>query len=403
MATGPDPIFLVQRFGTPLYVYSQAAIVKRFHKLQGAFRRPGTLICYALKANSNRAVCRILAKAGAGAEVVSGGELNRAGAAGFSPGKTVFSGVGKTAEEMVLGLRQGILAFHVESSEELDVLESAARRLRLPARFCVRLNPDVKARTHPHVTTGRAENKFGMEEAQALAMARRALKSPWLRFQGLQCHIGSQIREIEPFRRATVVVARVLRRLAAEGIRFSLIDMGGGIAISQAGEGELNLASLAGTFSRIFAAWPQTRLIIEPGRYLVADAGILLTRVLYRKKTSRRRFLVVDAAMNDLARPALYGAFHPIVPVRARPGPRQRVDVVGPVCESGDFLARQRLLPPVEPGDILAVLKAGAYGFAMSSQYNSRPRAAEVLISGSKARLIRRRETIQDLVRQELG
>ncbi len=399
----PDLPLLARRFGTPLYVYSQDDIQERLVRLRKSFRRPGTLICYALKANSSRAVCRILAQAGAGAEVVSGGELLRAGAAGFSPDKTVFSGVGKTAEEMSLGLRRGILSFHVESSEELDALEYLARRLRKPAPYCVRLNPDVQARTHPHVTTGRAENKFGVEEADALAMARRGRKSPWLRFQGLHCHIGSQIRDTGPFGRAAAAVARILRLLEAEGLEVSLIDMGGGFGISQQGEGALDLAGLARTYSRAFAAWPRARLIIEPGRYLVAEAGILLTRVLYRKKTSRRRFVVVDAAMNDLARPALYGAFHPIVALRPRPGLRQRVDVVGPICESGDFLARQRLLPPVEPGDILAVRQAGAYGFAMSSQYNSRPKPAEVLVSGRKTRLIRRRETIRDLICQEIG
>jgi diaminopimelate decarboxylase len=393
---------LARRFGTPLFVYSRAAILARLERLRRAFSRPGTMVCYALKANPNRSVCRLLARAGTGAEVVSGGELVRALAAGFAPRRIVFSGVGKTAEEMDLGLRKGILTFNVESAEELCALERAARRRRRVAPFSVRLNPDVKARTHPHVTTGRAENKFGVEEAEALELARRNRRSRWLDFQGLHCHIGSQIYDLGPFQRAAEAVARVLRRLQAEGIPFSLVDMGGGVGVSYAGEPELDCAALARTMARKLAAWPGARLLIEPGRYLVADAGFLLTRVLYRKETSKRRFVIVDGAMNDLARPALYGAFHPIAPARPRRGPSRRVDVVGPVCESGDFLARQRLLAPLEQGDILAVGMSGAYGFAMSSQYNSRPRAAEVLVTEGRARLARRRETLADIVRPEM-
>jgi len=392
---------LARRYGTPLFVYSRAAILARLQRLRRCFSRPGTMICYALKANPNRAVCRVLSRAGTGAEVVSGGELARALAAGFAPRRIVFSGVGKTAEELEFGLRQGILTFNVESAEELSALESAARRLRRPAPFSLRLNPDVRARTHPHVTTGRAESKFGVEEGEALSLARRGRSSRWLDFQGLHCHIGSQIRELGPLRRAAAAVARVLTKLQAAGIPFSLVDMGGGIGVSYAAEAELDCNALARTMAREFAHWPRARLLIEPGRYLVADAGLLLTRVLYRKETSRRRFVIVDAAMNDLARPALYGAFHAIVPARPRRGPCRRTDVVGPVCESGDFLARQRLLAPIKQGDVLAVLMAGAYGFAMSSQYNSRPRAAEVLVAGGKARLVRRRETLADIVGPE--
>jgi diaminopimelate decarboxylase len=392
---------LARRFGTPVYIYSRATILARLERLRRAFSRPGTTICYALKANPNRAVCRVLSAAGAGADVVSGGELARALAAGFQPGRIVFSGVGKTADEMALGLRRGILTFNVESAEELGALERIARRLRRAARFSVRLNPDVKARTHPHVTTGRAENKFGVEAPLALELARRGRHSRWLSFQGLHCHIGSQIHDLGPFQRAAAAVARVLRLLRAQGIPFSLVDMGGGLGVSYGGERELDCAALARTMEKEFAPWPQARLLVEPGRYLVADAGFLLTRVLYRKETSRRRFVIVDAAMNDLARPSLYGAFHPIAPARPRRGSKRLVDVVGPVCESGDFLARQRPLAPVEPGDVLAVGMAGAYGFAMSSQYNSRPRAAEVLVAGSQARLVRRRETVADIVRAE--
>ena len=393
---------LARRFGTPLFVYSKAAVLARLERLRRAFTRPATLVCYALKANPNRAVCGVLRAAGAGAEVVSGGELSRALAAGFSPGKVVFTGVGKTTEEMALGLRRGILCFNVESAEELEALEAVARRLRRPARFCLRLNPDVRARTHPHVTTGRAENKFGVEEGEALSLAKKSRRSRWLAFQGLHCHIGSQIYELGPFRRAAEAVAGALRKLDALGLPISLIDMGGGIGVSYAGETEIDPAELGKTMSRAFSAWPRARLLIEPGRYLSADCGYLLTKALYRKQTSRRSFVVVDAAMNDFARPALYGAFHPILPVRPRGGPSRKMDVVGPVCESGDFLARQRPLQRVEQGDILALRMAGAYGFSMSSQYNSRPRAAEVLVDGSRARLVRRRETLADIVRLEV-
>ena len=393
---------LARRFGTQLFVYSKAAVLARLERLRRAFTRSGTMVCYALKANPNRAVCGVLRAAGAGAEVVSGGELSRALAAGFAPGRVVFTGVGKTTEEMALGLRRGILCFNVESAEELEALERTARRLRRPARFCLRLNPDVRARTHPHVTTGRAENKFGVEEGEALALAGRSRRSRWLDFQGLHCHIGSQIYELGPFRRAAEAVARALRKLEALGLRISLIDMGGGIGVSYAGETEIDPSELGKTMSRAFSAWPGARLLIEPGRYLSADCGYLLTKALYRKQTSRRSFVVVDAAMNDFARPALYGAFHPILPARPRGGPSRKMDVVGPVCESGDFLARQRPLQRVEQGDILALRMAGAYGFSMSSQYNSRPRAAEVLVDGSRARLVRRRETLADIVRLEV-
>jgi diaminopimelate decarboxylase len=393
---------LARRFGTPLFAYSKAAMLSRLERLRRAFDRPGTMICYALKANPNRAVCRVFCAAGAGAEVVSGGELVRAVAAGFAAGRMVFSGVGKRSDELDLGLRRRILTFIVESRAELDALERAARRQRRPAPFSVRLNPDVDAHTHPHVTTGRAENKFGVDERTALELARRGRVSPWLRFMGLQCHIGSQIRELGPFGQAAAAVARALRRLSREGIEPALIDMGGGVGVSYSGEPELDCGSLARIFAKEFSAWPRARLLVEPGRFLVADSGMLLTQVLYRKETSKRRFVIVDAAMNDLARPALYGAFHEIVPAQPRSGASEVVDVVGPVCESGDFLARRRRLPPVEAGDYLAVLTAGAYGFSMSSQYNSRPRAAEVLVSGKEARLARRRETVADLVRCEV-
>ncbi len=392
---------LARRFGTPLYAYSRTCLLERYHALRLAFNLREALICYALKANSNRSLCRVLAKAGAGAEVVSGGELLRALEAGFKPRGIVFSGVGKTREELALAVRKNILTINLESREEMELLMKVARSLGRRAAMSVRLNPDVDPRTHPHITTGLSENKFGVEREEALALFRRAASSPWLRVRGLQCHIGSQIREIAPYAQAARRVAGLVHDLEGMGIALELIDFGGGLGISYGGEPGLDLAAFAETLTRALAPWPRARLVVEPGRYLAADSGVLLTRVLYRKRTSSRSFLIVDAAMNDLARPSLYDAYHPVWPARLRGG-RETVDVVGPVCESGDYLARGRSLPRQAAGELLALLKAGAYGFSMSSQYNSRPRAAEVLVEGRRARLIRRRETLRDLTRHEL-
>lgn len=392
---------LARRYGTPLYVYDAAVVRARYRALRGAFTRP-VLVCYALKANASKAVAGVLAREGAGADIVSGGELVRARAAGFAPSRIVFSGVGKTEEEMAAGLRAGVKAFNVESGEELDALARVAGRLKKTAPVSIRLNPDINAKTHPHITTGRAENKFGVETGEALALYRRASKDRRLRVAGVQCHIGSQITDLAPYRRAAAAVASLTRRLQAAGIPLAFADLGGGLGITYKDEVPLDPAALVKTLEAAFADQPGLELLVEPGRYLVADAGLLLTKVLYRKNTSKRRFVIVDAAMTDLPRPALYDAWHPVEPVSPRRGKKTMADVVGPVCESGDFLARQRPLPPLAPGDLLAIGKAGAYGFAMSSQYNSRPRAAEVLVDGGKARLARRRETYADLTRGEL-
>ena len=392
---------LARRFGTPLFVYSAAVARGRLAALRRAFTRREVLVCYALKANPNRALCRVLARAGAGADIVSGGELLRAARAGFSPSKTVFSGVGKTVPEMAAALRAGILSFNLESAEEMEVLARTARRLKRRAPVSVRLNPDIDAGTHPHITTGRAENKFGVGADEALSLYRKAFRDPRLRVVGIQCHIGSQITTLAPYRRAAAIVAKMVARLAAGGIRLEFADLGGGLGITYEDERPFSLPAFARTIEDAFAPWPQLRLLLEPGRFLVADAGILLTSVLYRKKTAKRSFIIVDGAMTDLPRPALYGAWHPVEAVAPRRGPRKTVDVVGPVCESGDFLARSRRLPPLERGDLLAVGKAGAYGFAMSSQYNSRPRAAEVLLDGRRVLLARRRETLRDVYAAE--
>lgn len=392
---------LARRYGTPLYVYSADTVRARYRALRGAFTRP-VLVCYALKANSSKAVASVLAREGAGADIVSGGELRRALGAGFRPARIVFSGVGKTEEEMAAGLRAGVKAFNVESSEELDALARVAGRLKKQAPVSIRLNPDINARTHPHITTGRAENKFGVETGEALALYRRAAQDRRLRVAGIQCHIGSQITSLAPYKRAAAAVAGLAAALKAQGIPLAFADLGGGLGISYKDETPLDPKALVKTLEAAFADQPELELLVEPGRYLVADAGLLLTKVLYRKQTSKRRFVIVDGAMTDLPRPALYNAWHPVQVVAPRRGRKTMADVVGPVCESGDFLARQRLLPPLERGDLLAVLKAGAYGFAMSSQYNSRPRAAEVLVDGGKTRLARRRETYGDLTRGEI-
>jgi len=392
---------LARRYGTPLYVYDAAVVRARYRALRGAFTRP-VLVCYALKANSSGAVASVLAREGAGADIVSGGELVRALRAGFRPARVVFSGVGKTEEEMAAGLRAGVKAFNVESSEELDALSRVAGRLKKRAPVSIRLNPDINAKTHPHITTGRAENKFGVETKEALALYRRAAQDRRLRVTGLQCHIGSQITSLEPYRRSAKAVAALAASLKDQGIPLDFVDLGGGLGITYKDETPLDPRALVKTLEAAFALQPELELLVEPGRYLVADAGLLLTKVLYRKQTSKRRFVIVDGAMTDLPRPALYDAWHPVEAVSPRRGKKTMADVVGPVCESGDFLARRRPLPPLERGDLLAVLKAGAYGFAMSSQYNSRPRAAEVLVDGGKARLARRRETYADLTRGEI-
>jgi diaminopimelate decarboxylase len=392
---------LARRYGTPLYVYSADTVRARYRALRGAFTRP-VLVCYALKANSSKAVASVLAREGAGVDIVSGGELRRALGAGFRPARIVFSGVGKTEDEMAAGLRAGVKAFNVESSEELDALARVAGRLKKRAPVSIRLNPDINARTHPHITTGRAENKFGVESSEALALYRRAAQDARLRVAGIQCHIGSQITSLAPYKRAAAAVAGLAASLKKQGIPLEFADLGGGLGISYKDETPLDPTDLVRVLERAFAGQPELEILVEPGRYLVADAGLLLTKVLYRKLTSKRRFVIVDAAMTDLPRPALYNAWHPVQVVAPRRGKKTMADVVGPVCESGDFLARQRLLPPLERGDLLAVLKAGAYGFAMSSQYNSRPRAAEVLVDGGKASLARRRETYRDLTRGEI-
>ncbi|HTS69195.1 MAG TPA: diaminopimelate decarboxylase [Terriglobia bacterium] len=387
---------LAGRFGTPLYVYSESTILRNYEGLRGILGGISGLICYSVKASSNLRILSLLRRAGAGFDVVSGGELARALRAGAAPGSIVFSGVGKTREEIDAALAAGILMFNVESAGELEVIEDRARALQKVGRISMRVNPDVEADTHPYISTGQMIHKFGVPKDEAPELYRRAARSPHLKVHGVACHIGSQILDVEPFWKALDEILAVARSLAAEGIKVEVLDLGGGFGISYGPEPPLDLQQLArGLEARLGAA--SLRLIIEPGRALVGNAGALLTRVLYVKQNQRKNFVVVDAGMNDLMRPTLYGSYHEIVPVRDQAAKRLQADVVGPLCESGDFLAQDRDMPDVQPGDLLAVLTTGAYGFVLSSNYNTRPRPAEVLVRGTEAELIRARETVEDL------
>jgi diaminopimelate decarboxylase len=396
---------LAKRFGTPLYVYSADQISERLGMFQKALAGREHLVCYAVKANSSLAILKMLARRGAGFDIVSGGELERVlAAAPEAAGRVVFSGVGKTAAEIDAGLKAGILQFNVESEAELALLAERAQKLRIRAPFALRVNPDIFADTHPYISTGLREHKFGIDIRDARALYKSAAGNRWLEAYGISVHIGSQIRSAEPFGAAIERVSKLVRQLRSEGIVLQVIDAGGGLGIDYhdgAFDAETKVEEYAGALDRALGDF-DGRLLIEPGRFLVAQAGALLTRVLYVKRNGKKTFVIVDAAMNDLIRPALYQAHHEIVPVQPRAGRARVVDVVGPVCESGDFFARDRKLGPVEPGDLVALLDAGAYGMVQSSNYNSRPRAAEVLVEGAKAKLIRRRETMADLLATEM-
>ena len=395
---------LGRRFGTPLYVYSADQIVQRLGMFQQSLAGRDHLVCYAVKANSALAILKLLADRGAGFDIVSGGELERIiAAAPEAVGRIVFSGVGKTAAEIDRALQAGILEFNVESEAELDLLAARARKLKLQTRFALRVNPDVFAETHPYISTGLREHKFGIDIRRALDLYRGVKGNRWIEPHGVSVHIGSQIRSADPFGAALERLNKLVRQLAREGIALRSVDAGGGLGIDYHGAGFDPAAHVRAYADAVNAALDgfDGTLLLEPGRFLVAQAGALIARVLYVKKNGRKTFVITDAAMNDLIRPALYQAFHEIVPVKPRPGRARVVDVVGPVCETGDFFARDRKLAPVKPGDLVALLDAGAYGMAQSSNYNTRPKAAEVLVEGREARLIRRRETIEDILTQE--
>lgn len=400
---------LVREYGTPLYVYSATNIRHRMALFAEAFAGMAHTICYSVKANSNLSLLRLLSGMGAGFDIVSGGELERVRLAAKSAvGRVVFSGVGKSAAEIDAALAANILVFNVESAAELELLEQRARSLRRRAPVAMRVNPDVFAETHPYISTGMSEHKFGVEMPVAVDLYRRAARSKFLSPVGISVHIGSQIRSADPFGHALGRVHDLVRELhSAYGIDIRHIDAGGGLGIAYKPEEADGFDPRASVFS--YAAQVRTaltgysgELLLEPGRFIVAQAGALLTRVLHEKRNGSKTFVVTDAAMNDLIRPALYQAYHAILPLRRRAGAKSaKVDIVGPVCETGDFFARDRELLQTAAGESLALLDAGAYGMSLSSNYNSRPRAAEVLVEGRHHRLIRRRETMRDLLATE--
>jgi diaminopimelate decarboxylase len=382
---------LAERFGTPLYVYSRQALEDAYHAYDQAFAATPHLICYAVKANSSLAILNLFARLGAGFDIVSGGELARVLAAGGDPSKVVFSGVGKTVAEMQAALDAGILCFNVESASELHRLNRIAGEAGKIAPVSFRVNPDVDPMTHPYISTGLKENKFGVPIADAPELYRLAARLPHLEVTGIDCHIGSQLTDLSPLADAADRVLALVDTLAYEGIRLHHIDLGGGVGIRYRDEVAPDLAAYGGALAERFAG-RREKLLLEPGRSLVGNAGVLLTRVEYLKPGEDKNFAIVDAAMNDLMRPALYEAYHDIVAVNQRETPAKRYDIVGPICETGDFLGFARDLA-IEEGDLLALLSAGAYGMSMASNYNSRPRAAEILIDKNEIHLIRKRET----------
>ncbi|MFZ0277599.1 MAG: diaminopimelate decarboxylase [Candidatus Sulfotelmatobacter sp.] len=408
---------LAERYGTPLYVYSSTTIRQRLAAFEKAFRDVAHTICYSVKANSNISILRLLARQGCAFDVVSGGELERVLTADRRAAKkVVFSGVGKSRDEMAAALKAGILLFNVESESELMALADCAAHLRKTAQIALRVNPDVAADTHPYISTGLHKHKFGVPINSARALYAKAAAAPFLKVAGVSVHIGSQITDVAPFAEAVARVADLVRELRADGHNIDYVDTGGGLGIAYQGTdsqfAEDVFADYVAEYARAVTKplrGLNVHLLLEPGRSIVGPAGVLLTTVLYRKENDGKSFLVVDAAMNDLIRPALYGAYHEIVPVVRSQAQSQQlsrkkeiVDVVGPVCESGDFFARDRVLSPVEEGDLLAILDAGAYGMVLASNYNTRPRPAEVLVSGKSVKLIRRREKIRGLFSAEL-
>jgi diaminopimelate decarboxylase len=394
---------LAERFGTPLYVYSTATIRERVAAFFEAFRGIHHTICYSVKANSNQSILRLLSKLGCGFDVVSGGELVRVLQLGREvAGRVVFSGVGKTFAEIDFALKAGILMFNVESASELTALAARATKLKRSAQVALRVNPDVSADTHPYISTGLQKHKFGVPIADAVDLYAQASDCRFLQVAGVSVHIGSQITDPGPFQATMERLAALVQQLRHRGHRIEYVDAGGGLGIDYMGA--QNFRSSIHQYAQ--ALIPPlhesgVKLLLEPGRSIAGPAGVLLTRILCRKSNSNKRFLVVDAGMNDLIRPSLYQAEHQIAPLASRGPGVEVVDVVGPVCESGDFFARNRKLPMTEEGDLLAILDAGAYGMALASNYNSRPRPAEVLVSGKSARVVRRRETVRDLLKLE--
>lgn len=391
---------LAEQYGTPLYVYSRAAFTRHYQEYANALGDHPGMICYAVKANSNIAVLNVLARLGAGFDIVSEGELERVLLAGGNPSRVVFSGVGKTPAEMRRALDVGVHCFNVESEAELDVLAAVAADLGKVARISLRVNPDVDANTHPYISTGLKENKFGIDIARAPQVYARAQQLPSLEIVGVDCHIGSQLTDLSPFVDALDRVLQLVDQLAELGVTIKHLDLGGGLGVTYRGETPPAVADYMQAIKTRLGNRPLA-LIFEPGRSISANAGVLLTRVEYLKPTPHKNFAIIDAAMNDNIRPSLYQAWQEIRPLRRREGPAQRWDLVGPVCETGDFLGKDRELN-LAAGDYLAMMSSGAYGFTMSSNYNSRPRAAEIMVDGDRATVIRTRETLANLTQGEV-
>jgi diaminopimelate decarboxylase len=393
---------LAKRYRTPLYVYSYHTLIDHLLKLQSAFQSVKPLICYSVKANSNLAILKALVNAGAGLDIVSGGELYRAIKAGCPAERIVYASVGKTDPEIEAAIRSKILFFNVESLPELENINRIAAKLRVTVRVALRINPDVEPKTHKYITTGKLTNKFGIDfhSARQIILLRNALKN--ISICGLHIHIGSQITESAPYVAAITKMLSFIKEIRFDGVTIEYLNIGVGLGIVYDDETPQTAASFAATVLPLLRA-SKLKIIMEPGRFIAGQSGLLMTKVLYVKKTPLKKFIIVDAGMNDLIRPALYEAFHEILPVtRSGGGVREKADVVGPICESGDFLAKDRLLAPVQEGDYLAVRTAGAYGFSMSSNYNSRLKAAEIMVVNDKAHMIRRRDTHSDLTRNEI-
>ena len=389
--------------GTPCYVYSSRAILDRYRAYDEAFGDVPHTVCYAVKANSNLSILQLLARAGAGFDIVSGGELFRVLEAGGDPAKVVFSGVGKTADEIAYALHRGIFSFNCESEPELEAINDVAGRLGRNARIALRVNPDVDAATHPYISTGLREHKFGIDITEVEAVYQRSSELPHLKFDSVSCHIGSQLLDTNPMLAAVEKMLALVDRLRAAGLPITHIDLGGGLGVPyRKGERGPQITEFVCRLKDLLRG-RKLHVTIEPGRSVVGEAGVLLSRVLYRKRNGDKEFVIIDAAMNDLLRPALYQSHHEILPVVRQEREMIRADVVGPVCESGDFLARNRELPDLQAGDLVSICTAGAYGFALASNYNSRARPAEVLVDGSAWRVVRRRESFDDMVAAEVA
>ncbi len=392
---------ITRRVGTPFYLYSYKTLTEHLEKIQRAFKSLNPLICFSMKANSNLAVLHALVKNGSGLDIVSGGELFRAKKAGCLPSKVVYAGVGKTDSEIEAAIQSGILLFNVESIPELKQIQKVAKKLKKKVQVSLRVNPDVDADTHAHITTGKAESKFGMDMETVHSVFQDKEKFPNLSISGIHVHIGSQIVKGEPFVKAFSKVIRFLEQLEREGHEIKYLNLGGGLGIIYSDERPQTADEFAAQILPLLKG-KKYRVIFEPGRFIAGNSGIFVTRVLYIKETKARNFAIIDGGMNDLIRPALYGSFHDVWPVHLNGRARKvKYDVVGPICESGDFLAKDRMLNELRKGDVIAFASAGAYGFSMASNYNARPRVAEVMVRGSKFEVVRDRETIQDLIRRE--